>query len=284
MKLVFIHGMRQEGKHPAEIMALWRNTLEETWNGMGLSFPKSNVVMPFYGDELDRLTRALQQPTEVSIKGETISAAGTEDALIREYATGLGVTDAEIQSVIDREILEKGITEWRWTLSAMRALETRVPFFRNIGIGFFEQVDAYLCRPHITKAIDTIVSGALGEGPSVVVAHSLGTIVGYRVLRNASTTGFAQLFVTIGSPLGMNVVKDRLRPPPLKKPDGVLRWINASDPRDYVALYPVLDSATFAEEIENIADIQNSPGHAHSIGEYLRDSRLALAIYEALSS
>jgi hypothetical protein len=54
----------------------------------------------------------------------------------------------------------------------------------------------------------------------VVVAHSLGTIVSYRLLRRYGAKAQVKLFVTLGSPLGIDVVKARLRPPPLQLPEG----------------------------------------------------------------
>ena len=77
------------------------------------------------------------------------------------------------------------------------------------------------------------------------------------------------LYITLGSPLGINAVRDRIRPPKLAVPDGVQRWVNGAEQRDYAALYAALDAAldaqTFATGIENITDIHNGRTDAHSI-------------------
>jgi hypothetical protein len=116
----------------------------------------------------------------------------------------------------------------------------------------------------------------------VVVAHSLGTIVSYRLLRRYGAEAQAKLYVTLGSPLGIDVVKARLKPPPLKVPDGVAHRLNGTDERDYVALEAALDHGSFADQIENLTDIHNSPADPHAILDYLSDARIARSIADAL--
>jgi hypothetical protein len=146
------------------------------------------------------------------------------------------------------------------------------------------QVDAYLTRQHIQEAVDDIVRPCLLGGPSVVVAHSLGTVVAYRLLRKAGDAASAPLFVTIGSPLGIGTVKQYLRPPSLKVPSGVTHWLNGTDERDYVALCARLDRDTFADGIENISDLHNRQSDAHAIVDYLADTKVSQRIYAALTA
>ena len=91
------------------------------------------------------------------------------------------------------------------------------------------------------------------------------------------------LYVTLGSPLGIDVVKRHIRPPALGKPAGVRHWLNGTDERDYVALVSRLDRNTFAVGIENLADIQNRQDDAHAIVDYLTDSTVAQRIHAALA-
>jgi hypothetical protein len=144
-------------------------------------------------------------------------------------------------------------------------------------------IDAYLTRPHIRGAVDAIVRPALLRGPAVVVAHSLGTLVSFRVLRAAGAQASVPLFVTLGSPLAINAVKRHLRPPALAMPTGVGKWLNGTDERDYVALYSRLDRDSFAEGIENLSDIHNRQDDAHAIADYLADRFVAERIHAALT-
>ena len=121
---------------------------------------------------------------------------------------------------------------------------------------------------------------ALLAGPAIIVAHSLGTIVSYLLLRK--TTAQVPLYVTLGSPLGIATVKKYLRPPQISVPQGVAKWLNATDERDYVALYSRLDRDNFADGIENLSDIHNRKSDAHYIVDYLADTNVSRRIHQAL--
>jgi pimeloyl-ACP methyl ester carboxylesterase len=70
-----------------------------------------------------------------------------------------------------------------------------------------------------------VLAQALGAGPAVVIAHSLGSVVGFEMLHEYR--GTVPLWVTLGSPLALRaVVWPRLRPTPPATPDAVQRWLN----------------------------------------------------------
>ena len=77
------------------------------------------------------------------------------------------------------------------------------------------------------------------ERPTVLLAHSLGSVVAYEALcadRNLAV----ELFVTLGSPLAVrHVVFDRLSPMPAGRgirPPGAGQWVNIADRGDPVAV------------------------------------------------
>jgi pimeloyl-ACP methyl ester carboxylesterase len=59
--------------------------------------------------------------------------------------------------------------------------------------------------------VDAKVRPALEAGPCIVVAHSLGTVVAFKLLR--AHTQDVPLFVTLGSPLGLTSVQSALKRP-----------------------------------------------------------------------
>jgi hypothetical protein len=79
-------------------------------------------------------------------------------------------------------------------------------------------------------------------GPTIVVAHSLGSVVAYNMLRADARALSVPLLTTIGSPLGIRAIRDQFLP--LSFPAHVQAWYSAYDPRDVVALYP-LDNDNF---------------------------------------
>ena len=81
----------------------------------------------------------------------------------------------------------------------------------------------------------------VGGGPFVVIAHSQGSMIAYDVLCDLDPAAYpVDLFVTVGSPLGISEVQDQIRSltgqKSLRLPRCVKRWINVADPIDPVAL------------------------------------------------
>ena len=90
------------------------------------------------------------------------------------------------------------------------------------------------------------------------------------------------LYVTVGSPLGVGAIRERLAP--IGHPTCVTRWFNAIDRRDAVALHP-LDATHFALEpaIENKTDVHTTTSDGHGIRGYLTDPEVACRIHRALT-
>jgi ElaB/YqjD/DUF883 family membrane-anchored ribosome-binding protein len=118
----------------------------------------------------------------------------------------------------------------------------------NLLVGDLAQVARYLARAEpdsskrtLDQRIRARVAREIGPGPTVVVAHSLGTIVTYELLSTQSTD--IPLWVTIGSPLAMSsVVQPRLAPRPLRAPPAVRQWLNFWDRDDLITAKPILEN------------------------------------------
>jgi pimeloyl-ACP methyl ester carboxylesterase len=147
---------------------------------------------------------------------------------------------------------------------------------------FTRDVYVYLTYPGVRAQIDKVVADALGNEPCVVVAHSLGTVVAYNVLRARAATPQCPKLVTVGSPLGIRAIKQQLATP-LVSPSCVGQWFNAYDDRDVVALAP-LDGQTFnvTPPIENKSDVRNFTDNRHGIEGYLADPVVARQIVQGL--
>lgn len=102
---------------------------------------------------------------------------------------------------------------------------------------FCREVHAYFSRADLREAVTAAAAAAIrAHSPNVIIAHSLGSVVGYESLWRHPGLG-ADLLITIGSPLGMpDVIFDRLAPEWPGRPPGVARWINIADPGDFVAI------------------------------------------------
>lgn len=289
MDLVLIHGRAQEGRSSEEIRKQWIRGLEIGFENADLEKPEfSQVRTPFYGDELDELTASLPK---VSVVRRGDSPPDTVDhlvsAIVQRMAARLGLTEAEIQEIVaskQKAAVERGPLDWNWVHAIAAYLDRNTPWLAgNVLDRFVADVQAYLHRPDVRKAVHEIVSPAIGAEPSIVISHSLGTVVAYWILaKELQDNASVKLFLTVGSPLGINAIKTKIVPPPRNFPEGVEKWVNITDPQDIVALTEKLNEKTFLPNIKNISDIENGD-QPHAIERYLADPRVAHELDSAMS-
>ncbi|MFC8916940.1 hypothetical protein ACFT5C_14330 [Streptomyces sp. NPDC057116] len=118
-----------------------------------------------------------------------------------------------------------------------------------------------------------------GDTPPVVVGHGLGSVVAYEVLAGSGRE--AGLLVTLGSPLAVAEVQGHLAAAPAVPP-GVHAWLNASDPRDLVALdHTLRPEYAPADRVTDVLVSNDSANH-HGVAAYLGDARVREACREAL--
>ena len=195
------------------------------------------------------------------------------------------IDDHEVAEELDPEVREQGVLDWGWVQGILSVLQQRSPGASGAGIALFaDDIYQYLHKPGMRRAVTDRVRAAFRPGvETVVVAYSLGTVVAYDLLKQsvAEHEPKVPMFVTLGSPLAVNVVKKALRP--IEYPTCVADWFNAVDDRDLVALLP-LDADNFEVEpaIKNKTDIDNPTPNRHGIAGYLGDREVARRIYDAV--
>ncbi len=146
-------------------------------------------------------------------------------------------------------------------------------FLRDVNDLFVDKVRGERMRDSLRERLRA------GGEPFIVVAHSQGTMIAYCVLMEEEFANLdIPLFVTIGSPLGVDEVQDFIRDltktKKLAVPPNVQRWINVCDPLDPVALDKDITDDYVANKrgvrVENhIAFNPDSPRHPHSATGYL---------------
>ncbi len=164
------------------------------------------------------------------------------------------------------------------------ALEKVSPLRGDLAPRLLGQAHAYLKKPGVAPAVDDLVRPALEGGPVVLVTHSLGTIVSFKLLRELAQAGYpvdVPLYVAVGTPLTLSTVQRALGPS-FATPSHVGRWINLRDPDDFVSLNRDLGAPRFSAAIENIGDFENPGDDAHAIPGYLSNRTVAQAVADAL--
>jgi hypothetical protein len=288
MRLVLVHGINQEGKSEAALKAEWIGHIDSGLGRPGAT-ASLDVAMPFYGDRLAELTRGPQGRTVAqgaSGTPDTSEAAFLAAALTEQaQAAGIGAKAiaAEERALAGRQAgvaVEQGFPMDRRINAIVSVLERVSPLHGDVVMRLLKQAYVYLKQPGASGAIEAIVRPVLDAGPAVIVGHSLGTVVTFKLFRQLALENrpiTVPLYVTLGSPLPLMAVQAALGPA-FSVPSGVGRWLNAVDPDDFIALGRGLDRANFADGIDNILDIENVTGDAHAIQGYLRERRVASAI------
>ncbi|MFE4312035.1 alpha/beta hydrolase [Streptomyces sp. NPDC056891] len=191
-----------------------------------------DVDVAFYGD-------AFRAPGAKAGQAGPLSAADVTDPYERELL--LAWADAAVRGQEPR-----GDTKAPTPQVVQRAMNVllRSPFLpgpvaERFLLGVLRQVRRYFGEDAVrTRAMEAVAS-RVGPDTTVLVGHSLGSVVAYEALC-AHPEWPVRTLVTLGSPLGMpSLVFDRLRPAPHagrgRWPEGLAHWTNLADRHDVVA-------------------------------------------------
>lgn len=291
-ELVFVHGRAQERKDSIGLKKEWIDAWKEGLAKSGLQMPiaEDRIRFPYFGDTLVQMAsgKSAEEAARIVVRGD--AADRQKEEFLRDYLTEVQekarISDAEVDAVLDPQVRERGVLNWGWVQGILSVLDRKLPGASGASVALFtSDVYQYLHADNVRKALDDGVRTAFTAGrESVVVSHSLGTVVAYNVLKRegAERDLKVPLFVTLGSPLAVTVVKKRLRP--IGHPSCAQRWFNAMDERDVVALFPLSPEHFDVDPaIENKTDVDNPTENRHGISGYLADAVVARRIHDALT-
>jgi hypothetical protein len=287
MRLALVHGINNEHSSSAEIERTWMAALRSSWQLAGLDEPRNlTVETAFYGDKLAQMAEG---PSGAVTAGADQVLGSIPASLIQEYATGIGVSDADVEAAllasgVEINAVRAGFPHERWVIAVATAIERRSPFQGRFLVRcFLRQAGVYLERKGVQSTVKNLVKSQILKGsPTVVLAHSLGTVVSYELLTEAQT-GEISLFCTLGSPLGVQMVSNYVGTRPTFPNPPLARWINALDVRDFVTLGRQLTPPVMGfSGIENMI-VQNAGDDKHDACAYLAHVELAREIRHALS-
>jgi hypothetical protein len=190
---------------------------------------------------------------------------------------------------------------------AARGLErVPLPWFlkKPIMSAFLRDVHHYLFNAEWTPRPGTVfkvqevirrrfldaIEAVRTDGPHVVVSHSMGTVIAYDCLKRLSDCGTVDGFMTLGSPLGIDEIQDKLAPE-WTRPDGfphervASEWVNVYDPLDPVCgLDPRLANDYQKGGAASVTDVQvsNDGAWRHSATKYYRQPAVRTALRRML--
>jgi hypothetical protein len=289
MRILMIHGRSQGGQDEAKLKKTWIETLEKGFGSHGKSLPSSvKFDFPFYGDMLDEFTAKANLPTPADVvqkgPGGNPDFESFERSVLLEMKKEMRIGDDEVEAFMEPTgSQEKGPQNWGWVQAIVRVLDTHVTPVSGFTIEtFMKDVFLYLTRPAVAKAINKTVENMLKDEPTIVIGHSLGSVVAYNVLRKNKSRLKLRKFITVGSPLGITAISSKLGV--LENPATSVGWYNAYDERDIVALNP-LDSSYFPTDpsVMNNNGVKNHTSNRHGIVGYLNDAGVAGVVISGMA-
>lgn len=282
--LVMVHGRAQGGMDPDDLRETWTNTWAKGLDPADAArLDEIDIRFPYYADVLDDLAKAADMTlAEIAARG----AAGTIDPGLAElraemFEGAIDARDLRGQLVQDKAYQDRGPMQWEWVHTMLQKLESVPGLSGRMLDRFTRDVWVYLKFPMARRRINAIIADALPEeGEVFVLGHSLGSVVAYDVVRNASGIS-VPLLTTVGSPLGVRKISEMLEP--RRFPDAAQAWFNAYDTRDIVALR-ALDAVNFPVDpaIENYGLVHNQTDNAHGIAGYLNNPTVAKRLFDAI--
>lgn len=268
-----IHGIGQERSTQEELLEMWIESLHTVAPGL---LKGAETQMAYYGTTLADWTTgnaavamgAGQTDVNIDDKDEmTFLTTALEEAASEQNLT---MADIVAAGQLEHDAVPMDSTLGRFLVGLVRALEKISPLKGSVLLRVLKQAHTYLSSPGAGNAVDNIIRPYLQRSPQVLITHSLGTVIAFRLLREMQERGTEidiPLLITMGSPLGLEVFKQKLGPPRMK-PDCVKRWMNFYDPSDFVTLGKALQKE-FAAGIEDDDTVNNFTNNTHGIAGYL---------------
>jgi hypothetical protein len=276
-RIVGVHGVGKQGLGGNTLLKDWGPALADGLErAQGPKPAPDDLHMAFYGD----LFRPVGHTLAV---GDPMFTADDVDDFEAELLLEWWEASARTDPGVPPPGADTLARAPRSVQTALRVLQ-HSRFFAEVSLRALvfdlKQVRRYLTDDGLRASARSRVEDAIGPDTRVVVAHSLGSVVAYEALCARSDQQVRAL-VTLGSPLGMRMVFDRLRPAPGAWPGvDALRWTNVVDEGDVVAAVKDL-SLFFGTGVTG--KVVHNGSHAHDATLYLTAKETGEAVAEGLS-
>ncbi|MFF7040834.1 hypothetical protein ACIP4T_03965 [Streptomyces massasporeus] len=274
-RIVGVHGVGKQRLGSKTLLKDWEPALADGLDRAGGPLLASgDLHMAFYGD--------LFRPSGHTLAvGDPMFTADDVDEVEAELLMEWWAECARVDPAVPPPGGDTLVRSPRVAQTALRVLQ-HSRFFGGLSLRALvfdlKQVRRYLMDNNLRVAARKKVEEAIGPDTRVVVAHSLGSVVAFEALCALDGHGVRAL-VTLGSPLGMRMVVDRLRPGPETWPR-TASWTNVVDEGDVVAAVKDL-SLFFGTGV--VGKVVHNGSHAHDATLYLTAKETGEAVAEGLA-
>jgi|GEM_PF-1862706 len=290
MHILFIHGRAQEEFTQETLLKKWQEGLRTSFKNADIPFPDELVLhLPYYGKDLMHQRDLYKEDIKngkfkMRSSNQVNELDKCKDQLLEDILINAGISKKQLLAEMQEQQQYRGLRNNKYLIAFARYLDRWSAGAGNFGVKWqTDDVATYLAVGDARNEINNIYNLALTEKPTIIIAHSLGTVIAYDVLHSLTNKSYnIKGLITLGSPLGMNAIKRQLYPnhsypPTLKGP-----WLNIYDPKDIVALNP-LDDKNFKVTPKIInQEIENESDNRHNIAPYLSCPLVAQMISELI--
>ncbi|MET9479069.1 hypothetical protein [Streptomyces sp. NPDC006638] len=280
-RIVGVHGIRQSRTSQAQLTRDWLRALNRGLGDVGRpDLPADALELPHWTGLLARGANHL---------GPDDDLFGADAPMSEEEADFVAAALAEVVRQDDVDAVGQlgtrtlGLPQlWPARLNPLLlAYDLRFPRGGKLFVSMMREVRFYLYQPDLAAQVRAMIVEAFDADTSVVIGHSLGSVIAYDLLRRDEIPRDRAIgvrtFLTCGSPLTVPAVRRGLGiadGEPLKLP-GDIAWVNVFDPGDFITGGVGLSAVS--PEITD-ARVDNGIGDPHSAVRYLRTTPVVLGI------
>ncbi len=310
--ITFIHGISNKPKEE-QLIKIWLDALSENLlgNNDGINLSSSGITSSMiywadvlYGDpvaeesfenasgfENNELVANKEEEPDMSWR-ETVKGEEKEivDKLAAKFSFDSLVNDdfappkAEIARSLERVPLPWFVKRrlMKWLLRDVHHYLFNKNFSPRTGFNYDVQNEI---RNRVLKKLKEVKADK-----HIVISHSMGTVIMYDCLKRVSECPAIDGFMTIGSPLGIDEIQDKLSPEWTREsgfPEKLKgSWINVYDMLDPVTGFDgniANDFRKGGDEIVEVINEQNWGPWRHNITNYLSGPKLRTALNRLLT-
>ena len=258
MRIVVTHGRDQTFQIPATMARAWEDALRDGLQAVQYPHAADVAVdFAFYGDIWRPDRQELAAAGDERGGGDRGTERGEIDLTptLKERPSALTLSVAEEMLPPAAKADEERL-DWNRLAQVISGLDDVLHVGRPLLTWFLKDLDEYFrdqtIRDRVLAAVrDKVKEVAAGGEPVLLLAHSMGTIVGYDLLATDGAGALdVEAFVTFGSPLGMASLRERVAVlhPGTPYPAGLGAWTNVYNEKD------------FATVVRELADIYRTLG------------------------
>lgn len=311
--VVFIHGISNMPK-PSALLSLWENSLAtDTADSTGLEIGNYGAAteLVYWSDVLYRdyaKSRSGAESSNTSIeisnamRGDFPSLDNVSEEWVARISVALNIDADDLSSSLHAQ--EGDIDGASMSAAAAEAIPLPWVLKKPLMRTFVRDAHHYLfnvkhsprdgteyqVRNEIRNRFRSTLEDASRHGSVIVVAHSFGTVIAYDCLKNVPECPKIESLITVGSPLGLSEMQDKLDPG-YSRFDGYAHekiassWHNIYDPVDVVSRAdPKLSNDFLEQGTQRIVDIRQSNGGVwtHGMLKYAKQAGLRETIRSEL--